>query len=150
MLEAEHMGNRAVDPGELAHHFQGVAPAGAKATVLLVDLHRQQAAAAQLVTLGFRRAAQMIAFGGGSGKLGGERPGDLQRGFKSGCRDGGHRLFLRLFSAGKWSAHGRCSCSNCGRCSHQSKSCSIVEIVIKNNKLICCLVSTAVAGTVNC
>ncbi len=67
-----------VDPGELAHHREGVVPVGALAAEGLWDCQRQQAAATQGIALGFRRAATLVALDGGLGKLPGQFAGDGQ------------------------------------------------------------------------
>ncbi|MCY1293598.1 hypothetical protein D9M70_428630 [compost metagenome] len=79
VLEAEDVGDGAVDAGEFAHHFEGLAPAGADAAVLGGDRQGQQATGAQRIALGLGGAAAGIAFHGALGELFGESLGCLQR-----------------------------------------------------------------------
>lgn len=77
MVKAEYMGDGAVDPGELAHHREGVVPVGALAAEGLRDCQRQQAAATQGIALGLAppRSSRSTA---GLGKLPGQFSGDGQ------------------------------------------------------------------------
>ncbi|MNZ88762.1 hypothetical protein D3C78_1076600 [compost metagenome] len=101
VLEAVDVGDRAVDPGELADDLEGLAPAGALAAVLLRNAQGQQAAAAQGVALGFRRAAAQVALDGGFGERGRQLAGCLQRRQHLGLMDSGHTLFLWVVVRGR-------------------------------------------------
>ncbi len=78
-METEDVGDGAVDLGELADNLQGVAPARAEAAVTRGDAQRQQAAVAQGIAFGLRRAATFVTFDGGQGKFGGQLARGLQR-----------------------------------------------------------------------
>ena len=78
VVEAEDMGDGAVDLGELTHDAQGVAPACAEAAVLGGNAQGQQAALAQGVTFGFGGATALVTFDGGEGEFGGQQFGGLQ------------------------------------------------------------------------
>jgi hypothetical protein len=62
----------------------------AEAAVTGGNAQRQQAAVAQGIALGLRRAAALVAFDGGQGKFGGQLTGGLQRGRAGALWFGGH------------------------------------------------------------
>ncbi|MNN29712.1 hypothetical protein D3C81_1433270 [compost metagenome] len=101
VLEAVDVGDRAVDPGEFADDLEGLAPTGALASVLLRNAQSQQAAAAQGVALGFRRATALVALDGGFGERGRQLAGCLQRRQHLGLMDSGHTLFLWVVVRGR-------------------------------------------------
>jgi hypothetical protein len=89
VMEAEDVGDGTVDLGELAHDCR-VSLQSRRGRRNGGNAQRQQAAVAQGIALGLRRAAALVAFDGGQGKFGGQLTGGLQRGRAGALWFGGH------------------------------------------------------------